>query len=230
MNDRLQEVVTEPVSGLVHRVRPAQDGAAKAPCLLLLHGVGSNEAGFIELARQMDPRLVVILLRGPLVLATGRFAWFQVSFTPSGPAINPAQAEASRLKLLDFIGQLPAAYDVDPQRIWIAGFSQGGIMSASVGLTAPASVAGIGVLSGRILPEILPQVEHSPALAQLQAFVSHGVHDQTLGIHFAHHARELLSGLGVPLEYREYAADHGLDRDMVADFQRWLHSQLEAQA
>jgi phospholipase/carboxylesterase len=230
MNDKLQDVVTEPVSGLVHRVRPAQDGAKKAPCLLLLHGVGSNEAGFIELARQMDPRLVVILLRGPLVLAPGRFAWFQVSFTPSGPAINPAQAEASRLKLLDFIGQLPAAYDVDPQRIWIAGFSQGGIMSASVGLTAPTSVAGIGVLSGRILPEILPQVEHSPALAELQAFVSHGVHDQTLGIHFAHHAREVLSGLGVPLEYHEYAADHGLDRDMVADFQRWLHIQLEARA
>jgi phospholipase/carboxylesterase len=230
MNDRLQDVVTEPVSGLVHRVRPAQDGATKAPCLLLLHGVGSNEAGFIELARQMDPRLVVILLRGPLVLAPGRFAWFQVSFTPSGPAINAAQAEASRLKLLDFIGQLPAAYDVDPQRIWIAGFSQGGIMSASVGLTAPSSVAGIGVLSGRILREILPQVEHSPALAELQAFVSHGVHDQTLGIHFAHHAREVLSGLGVPLEYHEYAAEHGLDRDMVADFQRWLQIQLEARA
>jgi phospholipase/carboxylesterase len=230
MNDRLQDVVTEPVSGLVHRVRPAQDGVTKAPCLLLLHGVGANEAGFIELARQMDPRLVVILLRGPLVLAPGRFAWFQVSFTPSGPAINPAQAEASRLKLLDFIGQLPAAYDVDPQRIWIAGFSQGGIMSASVGLTVPTSVAGIGVLSGRILPEILPQVEHGPALAGLQAFVSHGVHDQTLGIHFAHHAREVLSGLGVPLEYHEYAADHGLDRDMVADFQRWLHIQLERRA
>jgi phospholipase/carboxylesterase len=230
MNDRLQDVVTEPVSGLVHRVRPAQDGVTKAPCLLLLHGVGANEAGFIELARQMDPRLVVILLRGPLVLAPGRFAWFQVSFTPSGPAINPAQAEASRLKLLDFIGQLPAAYDVDPQRIWIAGFSQGGIMSASVGLTVPTSVAGIGVLSGRILPEILPQVEQSSALAGLQAFVSHGVHDQTLGIHFAHHAREVLSGLGVPLEYHEYAADHGLDRDMVADFQRWLHIQLKARA
>jgi phospholipase/carboxylesterase len=40
----------------------------------------------------------------------------------------------------------------------------------------------------------------------------------------------VLSGLGVPLEYHEYAADHGLDRDMVADFQRWLHIQLEARA
>ena len=227
MHDHLENVATEPVSGLLHRVRPAQAGQGKVPCLILLHGVGSNEMGFIELARQMDPRLMVILLRGPLVLAPGRFAWFQVSFTPSGPAINAAQAEASRVKLLDLIGQLPATYDVDPQRIWIAGFSQGGIMSASVGLTSPDSVAGFGVLSGRILPEVLPQVERSPALAAVRAYVSHGIHDQTLPIHFAHQSREVLSTLDVPLHYREYVAGHALEHKMIVDFQRWLVMQLD---
>jgi phospholipase/carboxylesterase len=228
MTDTLNNVAIEPVSGLAYRVRPAREGSAKAPCLLLLHGVGSNESGFIELARQMDPRLVVILLRGPLMLAPGRFAWFQVSFTPAGPAIDAAQAERSRATLLDFIGQLPASHNVDPERIWIAGFSQGGIMSASVALTAPARVAGFGVLSGRILPEVLPQVQHGPALEQVQAFVSHGVQDQTLGIHFAHHARQVLTGLGVPLAYSEYAAGHVLDGAMSANFQRWLGTQLDA--
>jgi phospholipase/carboxylesterase len=234
-SDKLSEVINEPVSGLAYRVRPARvatagGGLVAAPCLLLLHGVGANEAGFIELARDMDPRLTVVLVRAPLVLAPGRFAWFEVSFTPSGPAINPAQAEASRGQLLEFIGQLPAACGADPERVWIAGFSQGGIMSASVGLTAPGRVAGFGVLSGRILPEVLPQVERSPALASVQAFVSHGVHDEKLGIHFAHHARDVLSALDVPLAYHEYSAGHGLDRDMVADFQRWIGSQLDGQS
>jgi phospholipase/carboxylesterase len=227
MTDTLNEVVTDPVSGLLHRVRRAQDGPPNAPCLLLLHGVGSNEAGFVELARQLDPRLVVILVRGPIVLAPGRFAFFQVNFTSAGPAINAPQAERARTTLIDFIGQLPAAYDVDPERIWIAGFSQGGIMSASVGLTAPGSVAGFGVLSGRVLPEVLPLVARGPVLESLPAFVSHGLHDETLGIHFAHHAREVLTGLGVPLAYHEYEAGHSLGRDMVADFQRWLGNQIE---
>jgi phospholipase/carboxylesterase len=227
MSDTLNDIVTDPVSGLLHRVRLAQDAAPKAPCLLLLHGVGSNEAGFVELARQLDPRLVVILVRGPIVLAPGRFAFFQVNFTPAGPAINAAQAERARTTLIDFVKQLPAAYDVDPERIWIAGFSQGGIMSASVGLTAPGSVAGFGVLSGRILPEILPLVEPGPALESQQAFVSHGVQDETLGIHFAHHAREVLTKLAVPLTYHEYTAGHALERDMVTDFQRWLGTQLD---
>jgi phospholipase/carboxylesterase len=230
MTEALNNVTIEPVTGLAYRVRPAQVKTANAPCLLLLHGVGSNESGFIELARQMDPRLVVILLRGPLVLAPGRFAWFQVSFTPSGPAIDAAQAECARALLLDFIGQLPASHGVDPERIWIAGFSQGGIMSASVALTAPDSVAGFGVLSGRILQEILPQVRKGPALGKVQAFVSHGVHDQTLGIHFAYHARQVLTELEVPLTYTEYVAGHALDGAMIGDFQRWLGSQLDSNA
>lgn len=230
MTEALNNVLMEPVSGLAYRLRPTQAGGTKAPCLLLLHGVGSNETGLIELARHMDPRLVVILLRGPLVLAPDRFAWFQVSFTPSGPAIDAAQAEQSRATLLDFIGALPANHDVDPDQIWITGFSQGGIMSASVALTAPTRVAGFGVLSGRILPEVLPRVELGAALAKVQAFVSHGIQDQTLGIHFAHHARQVLTALGVPLDYQEYAAGHTLNAAMIADFRRWLGSRLDAAA
>ncbi|HEU4371854.1 MAG TPA: PHB depolymerase family esterase, partial [Telluria sp.] len=168
MTDTLNETLVESVSGLTYRVRPAQSGQGKAPCLVLLHGVGANELGFIELARQMDPRLVVVLARGPLEFGPMQFGWFQVSFTPSGPAINAAQADLSRQKLVSFIEQLPQAHGIDPGRIWIAGFSQGGIMSASVGLTAPEQVAGFGILSGRILPEVLPAVRPGAALAKVR--------------------------------------------------------------
>jgi phospholipase/carboxylesterase len=231
MTEPLNDVAIEPASGLSYRILPARVASAastSAPCLILLHGVGSNESGFIELARQMDPRLVVILVRGPLVMAPGRYAFFQVRFTPSGPAIDAVQAEHSRAMLIEFIGQLPALHGIDPKRIWIAGFSQGGIMSASVALSAPASVAGFGVLSGRILREVLPLAERGPALSRVQAFVSHGVQDQTLGIHFAHQTRQVLTELGVPLTYAEYQAGHALDAAMVAAFRHWLGAQLDA--
>lgn len=228
MSDKLNELLVEPATGLAYRVRPAQTGAGKAPCLLLLHGVGSNESGFVELARQMDARLTVILLRAPLVLAPNRFAWFPVNFTAAGPVIDEAQAERSRRLLVNFIAALPASCDIDPGQVWIAGFSQGGIMSASVAMTVPSAVAGFGILSGRILREMLPQAAPREQLARLQAFVSHGVQDQTLGIHFAHHAREVLEELGVPLEYREYRGGHTLDAAMAGDFQRWLGQRLRA--
>ncbi|MDB5963322.1 MAG: hypothetical protein JWP59_4616 [Massilia sp.] len=226
IENSLDGTLVDPVSGLTYRVQAAREGKGKAPCLVLLHGVGANEAGFIELARQLDPRLVVVLARGPLTLGPRQFAWFQVNFTASGPAINPAQAESSRATLLSFIEQLPHLHDVDPARIWVAGFSQGGIMSASVALTGPDKVAGFGILSGRILPEVLPQVQAGPALSQVRAFVSHGVDDDTLGIDFARNAKQVLDGFKVALSYHEYPGGHGLSRPMLADFNAWLGEQL----
>jgi phospholipase/carboxylesterase len=227
MKHSLDSIMADAGLGLIHRVRGAEaEMTDQAPCLVLLHGVGANEAGLIEFAKRQDPRLVVILARGPLTFGPMQFGWFQVSFTAAGPAINAAQAEQSRRSLTEFIRRLPAAYRVDPNRIWIAGFSQGGIMSASVSLTAPAELAGFGILSGRILPEIAPLVHDTAALKQLSAFVSHGKHDQKLGIHFAHSARELLEGLGVPVHYREYDAGHELNETMQRDFCDWMAQRL----
>lgn len=227
MTDKLNEILVEPVSGLSYRVQAARSGQGKAPCLILLHGVGANEVGFIELARHMDPRLVVVLARGPLEFGPMQFGWFQVRFTQTGPAINAAQADLARQKLLSFIEQLPRQHDIDADRIWIAGFSQGGIMSASVGLTAPEKVAGFGILSGRILPEVLPDVQPGSALGKVRAFLSHGVQDQKLGIHFARNAKEVLDGFGVPLQYHEYEAGHELNMAMAGDFKQWLDGQLD---
>jgi phospholipase/carboxylesterase len=39
----------------------------------------------------------------------------------------------------------------------------------------------------------------------------------------------VLTGLGVPLAYSEYAAGHALDGAMIANFRGWLDKQLDAQ-
>lgn len=226
MKNTINEILLEPSSGLSYRIQHAQIEAVKAPCLILLHGVGANETGFIELATQMDPRFSVVLVRAPLEFGPMQFGWFQVSFTANGPSINAQQASQSRQKLIQFIEHLPNLYPVDSQHIYIAGFSQGGIMSASVGLTAVQKVAGFGILSGRILPEVLPEVQPSAELETVDAFISHGVLDQKLGIHFARNAKDVLQGLNVPLEYHEYQADHCLNAQMIADFKLWLAAQL----
>jgi phospholipase/carboxylesterase len=226
MTDKLNETLVEPVSGLTYRVRPGVGAQDKPPCLILLHGVGANEVGFIELAKLMDPSLTVVLARGPLEFGPMQFGWFQVHFTQNGPVINQVQANQARQKLLTFVDYLPAVLDIDPSHLWMAGFSQGGIMSASVGLTAPQKLTGFGILSGRILPEVLPSVRPSPALSKVRAFVSHGVQDEKLGIHFARNAKQVLTGYDMPLEYHEYQANHTLNMAMVEDLQQWLATQF----
>lgn len=47
-------------------------------------------------------------------------------------------------------------------------------MSASIGLTRPGALAGFGILAGRILPELAPQIAERAALGRLRAFIGHG--------------------------------------------------------
>ncbi|WP_066093376.1 alpha/beta hydrolase [Xanthomonas massiliensis] len=200
--------------------RPAQ-GTPRG-LLLLLHGVGADERSLGELALEQAPDQHVILPRGPLTFAPGAYGFFQVRFGPDGPVIDPAQAEASRRLLIDFVAAQQARLGIAPARTVIAGFSQGGIMSASVGLTAPASVAGFAILSGRILPEIEPQVPADVGSHTTVALVMHGRRDDKLPFALAERSAARLAHFGIAHELRAYDAGHALTPAMRSDFRAWL--------
>lgn len=195
--------------------------------LLLLHGVGSNEHDLIQLAPYLDPRFFVVSARAPITLAPGMYAWFEVQLDPVRPIINPQQAESSRQKLLTFIDETIERYGVDVSRVYLVGFSQGAIMSFSVGLTHPEKIAGIVAMSGRVLPEIVPHIAAPEALRDLPILVAHGTEDQVLPIHHGRAARELLQRLPVALTYREYPMGHQISDQSLADIAGWLTQRLD---
>ena len=214
---------TDPDSGLTYRLGfPVPTKPEKL--LVLLHGVGSNEATVLGLADGVDAQTLVVLPRGPLPLGPQQFAWFRVNFTASGPSIVPEEAERSRETLVRFVANLQSVHGITPQKTAVAGFSQGGIMSASVALTAPHQVAGFAVLSGRILPELEPRLASPNALAHLKSFIGHGELDSKLPVHWAHRSEQWLTALGVHPVVRLYPIDHGVSAEMHHDFLQWLAS------
>ena len=222
------ELQTNPALGLSFRLmQPAP--AQPRRCVILLHGVGSHEASMAGLAQGMNADTLVILPRAPLTLGPGQYAWFRVAFGPQGPSINAEEAERGRRMLIHFVQQIQLKYRITPTNTVIAGFSQGGIMSASVALSTPESVAGFGLLSGRILPELEPHLASSDRLATLKAFVSHGTQDPVLPVTWAQRSDALLTQHGVPHTYHVYPMDHGISDQMHADFLSWL-STLHTQA
>ncbi|CAB3773819.1 phospholipase [Burkholderia sp. MSh2] len=212
---------TDPASGLQYRLRPA--AGRPVARLLLLHGVGGNETNLLNVADEIDPRIEIVFLRAPLTFGPGQHAWFPVRFGPDGPEIDPARADASRLRLIALLRAFRAQYDAGTALpTVIAGFSQGGIMSASVGLTSPGDVAAFAVLCGRILPEIDPLIAPRDALRPLHALIVHGRLDDKLPVAWADTADAKLTALGVAHDTRLYAAGHVLTEDMTRDFARWV--------
>jgi phospholipase/carboxylesterase len=216
----ISDLQTDAELGLSFRVRqpiPTQPNM----CVILLHGVGGNETNLLDLAADLDPETLVIFPRGPLQMGPQQFAWFRVMFTSAGPSIVAEEAEQSRKVLVHFVQQVQTRFGVAAQNTVIAGFSQGGILSASVALSAPESVAGFGILSGRILPELTPQIADKARLIKLRAFVGHGDFDSKLPVVWAQRSDQLLSELGVHNSSHRYPIDHGISAAMQDDFLEW---------
>jgi phospholipase/carboxylesterase len=196
--------------------------AAPRRLLVLLHGVGGQELQLASLGAHVDDDTLVVLPRAPRSIGEGMYGWFRVGFTSNGPQIVPEEAEDSRLQLIEFIGQLQQHYDVAPSHTVVSGFSQGGILSASVALSAPQAVAGFGLLCGRILPELEPALASRDALATLDALIIHGRADDKLPVAWAERADAWLQRLGVPHRLQLHAAGHEFNPAMQADFLDWF--------
>ena len=216
-------LITDPATGLGYRQRGT---AARRACVVLLHGVGGDELNLAGLGEALAVDALVVLPRGPLTLGPGQYGWFQVTFAASGPVIEEAQAESSRQLVTRFVEQLQALHGISPAKTLIAGFSQGGIISASVGLSAPEAVAGFGILSGRILPELKPRLASRERLVHLHAFVGHGLQDNKLPPTWAQRSHQWLDELGVAHELQLHPGGHAVSAPMQAGFLAWARKQL----
>ena len=217
---------------LAHEVRPAAPGAnapgERPPLLILLHGVGANEQQMMQLAPSFDPRFIVVSVRSPLVLGPNAFGWFDVTFTANGPKIVAQEAAAGWKQLAQFIDEAVAAFGADPARVFIAGFSQGGIMALATMLAAPQKLAGAISMSGRLLPEVLPHAAPADALRDKPVLIVHGTADEKLGIQLARWAREQLERFPLALTYRELPMGHTITPQSLAVVTTWLSTLLDA--
>lgn len=213
---------------LVHLARaPRAPIEEKPPLLLQLHGVGSNEHDLFSFAEVLDPRFLVLSLRAPLVRGPSSFAWFNVEFLPDGFKIDPAQLRASRDAIVQFIDEAVKAYDANPERVYLLGFSQGAIMSLTTALSNPEPIAGTVPLSGRLPPEALPWIAPKEQLAGLPILMIHGTHDAVIGVNHARQAYDMLQELPVALTYQEFEVGHEVTPRVLKVVLNWLTARLD---
>jgi len=209
---------------LNYLIREAKTGTKNPPLLILMHGVGSNEQDMFAFAEHLPDNFLILSARGPYSMGQNSFAWFQVDFSTGVPLINSEQAENSRKIIIQFIELLKKRHSFDEKKIYLGGFSQGGIMSYSVGLTRPGLIKGIVVMSGRLLKEVRPFIASSDKLKLLDVFITHGISDNVLNIEYAREAYTYLKTLGPDLMYKEYEGKHSITNEMFQDLSNWLKS------
>lgn len=211
---------------LHYLIRQPKIKTENPPLLILLHGVGGNEQNLFSFAPDLPDHFVIVSARGPFTFGPNSFAWFQVDFSTGKPQINEQQAENARKMLIEFIDDLKTEIAFDSNEVYLMGFSQGGIMSYSVALTAPEKVKGIAVMSGRLLPEIKPLMADEKRLQNLKIFISHGKQDAVLNHQYAIDAIEFLKTKNLNPEFHSYNEGHTVSKQMFDSVNLWINANI----
>ncbi len=208
---------------LAHRTRPA----AQAPegALVLAHGRGADENDLAPLADALDPgrRLAAYLPRGPLSLPPGGEHWYvvrRVGFP------DPETFWPSYERLSAWVDAVVADANVPPDRLVLAGFSQGAVMSYALGLAVGRPRPGAVLAFSGFIPEVEGLELDLESRAGLPVSITHGTLDPMIGVELGQSARERLGAAGLDVRYREEPVGHTITAAALAQAQRVLESVL----
>lgn len=201
---------------------PRVQGQEPHPCLVLLHGRGSNEQDLFGLVPELPKQPLVVSVRAPFPFAWGGWFWYDLSGEQHVP--DPETFASSMAQLRELLAELPSHYPIDPARLYLLGFSQGALMSGCLTLAQPGLVRATAMLSG-YLPLHAPLETDEAGVAGKPIFMAHGQYDNVLPVVMGRQARMHLETLKADVEYHEYPMDHQVIEQEMADLRRWFEAQ-----
>ena len=94
-------------------------------------------------------------------------------------------------------------YPIDPERIVLMGFSQGGVMAYDLALGRPEKYAALIALSSWLPDAVIEGLQTDEARSSLLTLLVHGTQDPMISIDKAQDARAKLRDLGIEAAWGE---------------------------
>ncbi|MCB1605973.1 MAG: carboxylesterase [Xanthomonadales bacterium] len=209
-------------------------GPAPQWTIVWLHGLGADGHDFEgivpELVRPHWPHLRFVFPHAPVRAVTvnggARMrAWYDIL----GPSLAEKQdipgVEGS-VAAIEKLLQAEIARGCPPERMILAGFSQGGAITLARGLTREQPLAAMVVLSSYvpIHEHLLPQT--TAAAATMPLFMAHGRFDPVVPEALGLLSKQFLEGVGITPEWHSYAMAHQVCLEEITDLANWLEQRF----
>jgi phospholipase/carboxylesterase len=205
--------------------------------VILMHGLGADANDFVPLVPELRladaPAIRFVFPNAPEMAVTANNgyvmrAWYDIlSFEGINRRVDEAGIEASCTRVRELIAAQNAR-GIPTERIFLAGFSQGGAMTYSAGLTHPEKLAGLIVLSGYIPAKGLIDASFSEANRATPIFAAHGTFDDVLNVRLGEEAVEFAREHGCTVEWQTYPMPHSVCMEEVEALRAWLGARLSA--
>ncbi|HEY9898672.1 MAG TPA: hypothetical protein V6D00_05775 [Pantanalinema sp.] len=205
------------INGLPTHVFEAGD--ARAPLVVAMHGIGSNEDDLPSAYQPMADRFALAFPRGPLPHPPG-YAWYPLIRFGVPEEGSFAQALETLDAWLDELRGLPGMAE---RPLILSGFSQGAIMSLSYAIRHPQKVAGVMAFSGYIPQLALDAVPEGTAIAGgVRVFLTLGSRDSLFPFEWLGETKRQLQALGIRPEVVAHDGGHEIPRPVMEAATAWL--------
>ena len=221
--------MSTPTTALLPRIE-IESAPQPTAAVIWLHGLGADGNDFAGLVPELTlagcapirfifPHApsIAVTLNGGYVMP----AWYDIMGTDLVSRQDAAGIQKSERAITALI-ENEIARGIAPERIVLAGFSQGCAMALHTGLRLPYRLAGIMALSGYLpLADRLAAERHA-ANARTPVFMAHGTQDPVVALARGEASRDALATLGQPVQWHSYPMPHSLHPREIADISAFL--------
>ena len=189
--------------------------------IFLLHGYGANMADLFLLHQFFPENFITISLQAPISLGHQSWAWSKIDFSDINTILNPIDSQNGNKLIIDSIDKIANNLSVKPNKIYLAGFSQGASLALYCGLKNPNKFQGVISLCGYFNKKHMSDIADDN-FSGLNILVCNSVFDHLIPIELGRNTKNLLKSLGVNLKYNEYDSGHGISNECLNDFIGWI--------
>ncbi len=203
--------------------------------VIWLHGLGADGSDFVpvvpELGLAPTPGVRFIFPDAPAIPVTcnGGYvmpAWYDIiSLDSTSRRIDEDGIVDSRAAIRRLIAR-ENERGIPCQRIFLAGFSQGGAVAYTTALTHPAPLAGLIALSTYLPTSELVEREATEANRAIPVFAAHGSQDDVVAPALGRAARDFLVERGYAVAWQEYPMPHSICLEEIEAIGQWLNGRL----
>lgn len=227
--------MTTPTTTLLQRIE-IESAPHPTAAVIWLHGLGASGDDFAAIVPELDlggcapirfvfphaPTMPVSINNGYVMPA-----WYDIKNADLVRQEDPAGIHASARAIEALIAH-EVTRGIAPDRIVLAGFSQGCAMALHTGLRHSARLAGIMALSGYLPLANTLATERHPANFSTPIYMAHGTADPVVPLARAEASRQALLTLGHPVQWHTYPMPHSVHPQEVVDISAFLQSVLGA--
>ncbi len=215
---------------MTNSIIPAVEVNTQNKCdasVIWLHGLGADGHDFEPVAHALNlPNIHFILPNAPYQAVTVNNgyempAWYDI-FGLNHEAIEDEPGIRASQYIIEKIIADEVNNGIKPERIVIAGFSQGGAIALQTALRHSQRLAGVLALSTYLPLKAKLETEASPINKDIPIFLAHGAQDEVISIETNLVTRNILNAHYPQLEWHEYAMGHTVTNDEILDIRRFL--------